>query len=108
MLFLNDPIRTPLEQTVSEYIGQKWTIQEFKDLNDLSSHPSALLSNGFYSIFAKFSNAATCGVCTDISPLSRWRERHIWENYLMLYGNINSLEQRNNEHPIQKTNQPYD
>ena len=58
MLFFHDPVRIPLEKAVSEYIGQKWVIQEFKDLNDLSSHPSALLSNGSYSIFAKFSNAA--------------------------------------------------
>lgn len=58
MLLLNDPIRIPLEEAVSEYVGQKWKIESFSDMKDFASHTSAILSNGTYSIFAKFSDAA--------------------------------------------------
>ena len=58
MLFLNEPFRTPLEKAVSEYIGKEWTIQDYSDMKDYASHPAAILSNGSYSVFAKFSNAA--------------------------------------------------
>ena len=58
MLFLEDACRLPIEQVVSKYRGQKWVVKAFKDLNDLSSHPSALLSDGSYSVFVKQSTAA--------------------------------------------------
>lgn len=58
MLFLEDAFRLPIEQVVSKYRGQKWVVKAFKDLNDLSSHPSALLSDGSYSVFVKQSTAA--------------------------------------------------
>ena len=58
MLFLSEPIRISLEQAVSEYIGQKWKIDSLNDMKDYASHPAALLSNGSYSVFAKFSSAA--------------------------------------------------
>ncbi len=58
MLLLNDPIRIPIEKTVSEYAGQAWTVQGFSDMKDYASHPAAILSNGAFSVFAKFSSAA--------------------------------------------------
>jgi protein-ribulosamine 3-kinase len=58
MVLMNDPLRVPIEKAVSEYIGQKWTVKDFKDMKDYASHPSAILSNGSYSVFAKFSSAA--------------------------------------------------
>jgi fructosamine-3-kinase len=53
-----DEIRIPIEQLVSEYRGKKWTMKEFRDMNEFSSHPSAILSDGSYAVFAKLSKAA--------------------------------------------------
>jgi fructosamine-3-kinase len=36
----------------------KWEMRDFRDMNEFSSHPSAILSDGFYSIFAKLSTAS--------------------------------------------------
>lgn len=58
MFFTEAAFRLPIEQAVSQYRGQKWMVEDFKDLNDLSSHPSAMLSNGSYSVFVKLSTAA--------------------------------------------------
>jgi protein-ribulosamine 3-kinase len=55
---LSDQFRVAVERIVSDYRGTKWEMKEFKDMNEFSSHPSAILSDGSYSIFAKFSIAA--------------------------------------------------
>lgn len=54
----NDPFRLPVEQAVSEYIGRGWTINHARDMIDFASHPSAILSDGSYSVFAKYSGVA--------------------------------------------------
>ena len=54
----NDQFRVAVEHIVSEYRGAKWEVRQFRDMNDFSSHPSAILSDGSYSIFAKLSTAA--------------------------------------------------
>jgi protein-ribulosamine 3-kinase len=56
--FLNAPLRTSIEQAVSNHIGRKWRIQTLKDMNDLASHPCAILSDGAYAVFVKLSDAA--------------------------------------------------
>lgn len=56
--FLNIPLRTSIEQAVSSHIGRKWDIQTLKDMNDLASHPCAILSDGAYAVFVKLSDAA--------------------------------------------------
>jgi fructosamine-3-kinase len=53
-----DPIRIPIERTVAEHMGRRWRVEATKDLADLASHPAAILSDGAYSVFAKFSDAA--------------------------------------------------
>ena len=58
MLLLNDLIRIPIEETVSELTGHSWTVQSIQDMKDYASHPAAILSNKGYSVFAKFSSAA--------------------------------------------------
>jgi fructosamine-3-kinase len=58
MIFVKDPFRTLIEEAVSEHTGRQWSLQSFNDRKDYASHPAALLSNGSYSVFAKFSNAA--------------------------------------------------
>jgi len=57
-LLLSDPLRNPVEQTVSKYIGKRWTVKEFRDMNEFACHPAAILSDGMYSVFVKFSTAA--------------------------------------------------
>jgi protein-ribulosamine 3-kinase len=52
------PLRIPVEQLVSEYTGRPWTIQEARDMTEFACHPCAILSDGTYAVFAKFSEAA--------------------------------------------------
>jgi fructosamine-3-kinase len=54
----NYPLRLPVEQIVSEHIGRPWTIQDARDMTEFACHPCAILSDGPYSAFAKFSEAA--------------------------------------------------
>lgn len=58
ILLANHPFRAPVEQLVSEYLGWQWTILTARDMTDFACHPAAILSNGSYAIFAKFSDAA--------------------------------------------------
>src|SRR5258706_6071523 len=55
---LANSLRIPVEQLVSEYIGKSWVVKLFRDMNDFSSHPSAIFSDGEYSVFVKLSQAA--------------------------------------------------
>lgn len=55
---LTASLRIPVEHAVSEYIGKRWTVKQFRDMNDFSSHPSAIFSDDGYSVFVKFSKAA--------------------------------------------------
>ena len=54
---LSDRFRIPLEGLVSAHYGQAWRVREFSDMNDLASHPSALLSDGKVEVFVKLSEA---------------------------------------------------
>jgi protein-ribulosamine 3-kinase len=54
----NEPLRTPLEHTVSDHIGRKWAITQARDMAEFASHPAAILSDGSYAVFAKFSAAS--------------------------------------------------
>jgi protein-ribulosamine 3-kinase len=55
---LNALYRLPVENAVSDHYGLKWSIKNFKDMNDFASHPSAILSDGVQSVFVKLSEAA--------------------------------------------------
>ena len=55
---LAEIFRIPVERLVSEYKGASWQVRQFRDMNDFSSHPSAIFSDGTYSVFVKLSNAA--------------------------------------------------
>lgn len=52
-----DPLRSPVEQMVSEYTGHQWRVKDARDMTDFACHPCAILSDGSYSVFAKFSEA---------------------------------------------------
>lgn len=51
-------VRAPLEAFISQSIGRPWRIQTVTDLADYACHPAAILSDGSYSVFVKFSDAA--------------------------------------------------
>lgn len=55
---LSDELRSAIERLVSEHRGKRWEMKEFRDMNEFSSHPSAILSDGSYSVFVKLSTAA--------------------------------------------------
>ncbi len=54
----SDELRPLIERAVSDHLGHPWRVHEAHDMADLSSHPSAVLSDGTYAVFAKFSAAA--------------------------------------------------
>ena len=45
--------RDEIEASVSLYLGHEWGISEIQDLVEKSSHPSAVLSDGEFGVFAK-------------------------------------------------------
>ena len=55
---LAETFRIPVERLVSEYKGKSWQVRQFRDMNEFSSHPSALFSDDKYSVFVKLSKAA--------------------------------------------------
>jgi protein-ribulosamine 3-kinase len=55
---LSDRFRVPVERIVSEHYKREWRVKEFKDMNEFACHPSAILSDGTYSVFVKLSEAA--------------------------------------------------
>jgi hypothetical protein len=58
MLLDTQPLRSLIESTVSAHIGRRWTIQTVRDMHDFACHPSAILSDETFSVFAKYSDAA--------------------------------------------------
>lgn len=50
---LSSPIRIPVEQLVSDYLGREWRVKVVEDKADLASHVCAVLSDGYYSVFVK-------------------------------------------------------
>ena len=55
---LADAFRIPVEQAVSDHYGHKWSVKEFRDMDDLASHACAILSDGSTPVFVKLSEAA--------------------------------------------------
>lgn len=58
---ISDRFCNPVEQIVSEHTGQRWTIKDARDMTEFACHPCAILSDGSYTVFAKFSDAANGG-----------------------------------------------
>ena len=50
--------RPALERLVAQQIGRPWQVRDERDLADLACHPAALLSDGSYAVFSKYSDAA--------------------------------------------------
>lgn len=47
-----------VERAVSDHLGRRWAIRQARDMADYACHPAAILSDGAYAVFAKFSEAA--------------------------------------------------
>jgi fructosamine-3-kinase len=52
---LSEPLRVPLEAAVSAYQSKSWRVRRGRDMSDFACHHCAILSDGSFSIFAKFS-----------------------------------------------------
>jgi fructosamine-3-kinase len=48
---------TCVERAVSEHVGQRWAVRDTRDMTEFACHPAVVLSDGSYSVFAKFSEA---------------------------------------------------
>ncbi|KPL07292.1 hypothetical protein AMJ86_04845 [bacterium SM23_57] len=55
--WLSNPLRTAVEETVSEYKGHTWRIRNGKDLTEFACHPCAIVSDGSFAVFTKYSDA---------------------------------------------------
>lgn len=52
------PLCAAVERAVSAHIGRPWAVTVVRDLADYACHPAAILSDGSFAVFAKFSDAA--------------------------------------------------
>jgi fructosamine-3-kinase len=57
MKLTNDLLRIPLEQFISNHLGRQWSVKISRDMTEFACHPAAILSDGIFSVFAKFSQA---------------------------------------------------
>ena len=103
---LNDSFRLPIERTVSQYIGRAWHIKDAKDMAEFASHPAAILSDGLYAVFAKFSEAADgfAQLETEVASLRLLAERSgvltptaianiaVDDGYIMLLAAVQAVE----------------
>jgi fructosamine-3-kinase len=51
------PLSVAVEREVSGHLGRRWTVEAARDMSDYACHPAAILSDGAYAVFAKFSEA---------------------------------------------------
>ncbi len=56
--WLSDPLHIPVEQIVSFHLGRTWRVQHAQDMTDFACHRCAILTDGFYGVFVKFSDEA--------------------------------------------------
>lgn len=52
------PLRAPVEKIGSEHTRRAWRARHARDMTEFACHPCAILSDGAYAVFAKFSDAA--------------------------------------------------
>ncbi|MDD4052291.1 MAG: fructosamine kinase family protein [candidate division Zixibacteria bacterium] len=56
--WLDNPLRAPIEEAVSEYKGSAWRIRSESDLSEFACHRCAVVSDGSSAVFFKYSEAA--------------------------------------------------
>ena len=69
-LFLINPLRKPLEKTISEYLNREWRVSNVRDMSDFACHPCAIVSDGSIGVFAKFSEKADAATQFEIEKSS--------------------------------------
>ena len=47
--------RKPIEATVSEYLNRAWRVSSVRDMSEFAYHPCAIMSDGSFGVFVKFS-----------------------------------------------------
>jgi fructosamine-3-kinase len=57
MSFALDAVQRLIELEVSSRLGRPWRVAATRDMVDYASHPSAVLSDGVFAVFAKLSTA---------------------------------------------------
>jgi fructosamine-3-kinase len=55
--WLSNPLRTPIEEAVSEYRGGAWKMRSESDLSEFACHHCAIVSDGSFAVFFKYSEA---------------------------------------------------
>jgi len=55
--WLSNPLRTSIEETVSNYQGCEWRLRSERDLSEFACHHVAIVSDGSFSAFFKYSEA---------------------------------------------------
>ncbi len=56
--WLSNSLRISIEEAVSEYIGRAWRIRSEKDFSEFACHHCAIVSDGLFAVFFKYSKAA--------------------------------------------------
>jgi fructosamine-3-kinase len=57
MKLMSASLRGPLEKAVSLYKGRNWRVISAQDMSECACHPCAIISDGVYSVFSKYSEA---------------------------------------------------
>jgi len=56
--WVTDNLRVSIEKVVSDYRSGKWVISGIRDMSDYACHPTAVLSDGSFDVFVKYSGDA--------------------------------------------------
>ncbi len=74
--------RSQIERSVSDHLGRKWYVKEIQDLAEMASHPSAVLSDGEFGVFAKIGSGlkADAQLRCEASGLSEMTELALTEH----------------------------
>ncbi|MDD5265274.1 MAG: fructosamine kinase family protein [Candidatus Bipolaricaulis sp.] len=59
--WLTAPLRTSIEEAASAYEGRPWRIRSEADLSEFACHRCALVSDGRFSVFFKYSEMSNAG-----------------------------------------------
>ena len=51
---VDEPLRTPLENTVSAHKRREWRVRHAQDMSQFACHHCAILSDGSFAVFAKY------------------------------------------------------
>ena len=55
--WLSNTLRSTIEDTVSEHVEREWRIRSESDLSEFACHPCAIVSDGSFDVFFKYSEA---------------------------------------------------